>query len=499
VTSSKRPKTISIDGKSYYLTPTQADALGQFQRVEEAAAPIELKVLFLICENGVTRSEVFLGQELSDLMARPPLGQALRWILEGLNLNGWIVYSLGEHDLFINIKPTRVGYLVAGYPPPSMLVGLRRNYTSDSPKHPGDHTDFRTVHAFGNWDLDGRVEREGVMEHVLRYRSHNHHFAFEVNPHLHTLSDKLGVAPSQSQAHNGRSTAPPGGEAKGEGVMEMSASPAEIRADVRARLQRGEGVQAIREATGLGVGTIYRIRDDPNYKGPTEAGRARSNNLKGVRAQMQQAPEMSPGEVTSIQERIRAVLDSASGPMDAETLRQELLKDGKAETAGVVSLHSIVHVLYPMRRRREVEFNEKGRGASKRVVKIKLFGKSWREANQNERVWAPAAPPVESAPQPAQEAPQPRNGATVGAVPSPDLVLRWPGLAALLSRGTKARAAARLLREAGMNDAADLVEAEANSGIGSPLEQEFVDLVNYMDNAGQDTYMTKLLTQTPKE
>lgn len=472
-------RTITRSGRRYTATVT---ALNDGEFAYAPFTSIDLRVLFHVCENGTSFSSVTLLQDLYLVTADAVMSvETLQWILTDLNQQGWLTYRLGEGGVFITIRPTQAGYEMMGYAPPAeVLLGRHRSHASDSPKHPGDRTDFRVLASTAQ---GGPIERMTLYEHHTRYPEHHHPLSWLPTAQLLTLNRELGVASSNEGGHNGGSAAP-GVAAEGEAPVEPS-----IGDIVRKDLADGMSVTGVRSRYGLGVGTIYKIRDNPNYSPRPERSEANRRSAATKSAVRQQRASVSNAQAiqTSLQERIRAILENATGMIDVNTLRDRLLADGHATTAGTVDLHGIVHVLYPMRRRHEVEFAERGSGASKRIVKIRLPGRVWREEQNTKPDMDDVEPGAVPAPAPAL-APQnppvaPQAGGTppvgTGTTPAP-LLARWPVLQSLLQRTSKVSQAVTLLREAGMDAAADLIEGDVD---GTPLELEVLDLIKYLERS----------------
>lgn len=141
-------------------------------------ATLDLDVLDELCQTEFTRNAVILAD---DLIARrrlilfgDPVGLIVE-VLERLNQMGWITYRLGHYEVPIHIRPTKIGYHVAGYPILYQVAhnSFRRGRVpmedDGGIRHPGDRTDFRT-HLYSA--EGGPVEATSLDQHLLNYPDH---------------------------------------------------------------------------------------------------------------------------------------------------------------------------------------------------------------------------------------------------------------------------------------------------------------------------------------
>jgi hypothetical protein len=490
---------LSVDGRTYQLTERQLLALATGGgEIQEPVTSLEERLLFWICENGVTFSSVTL---LSDMyigdIDSALTTDAVQWLLEDLNRGGYVVYTLGALGIYTRIRPTPKAFAYMGYPAPTDIVQAGRRPIDTPTQHPGDLTDYRNMpkhHTRG-----GPIEHLTRAEHYAKYPDHIHSIDW-YPPQLHTLRTVSGVAARGSQAHNGGGSAPPGGEVKGEVVVGRPSTmqygkgqpiPDAVKQQVIADRKAGLTWNQLSEKHSISLPAL-----SPIIKGVAPDGYKKRLPGAAVDAKKMNGAVETQEEV-SAEKRILAVLEKAEGPMNAPALHARILADGLPQTPTTSSIHRIVHVLYMMRRRGLVEFEgDSKRTQSAQVKRIRLFGRRWRPEQNEKPFEVPVAPPpTEPAAQSAGTAPAARETpAADTATTTAPATARWPLLASLVQREGKVSQAAQLLRDAGMHDAADLVVASASDL--SPLEAEVLDLIRTMDKAGHDDYMTKLVTSS---
>lgn len=130
-------------------------------------------VLDRLCRSGPSLSSVTLAADIYGD------GHRLGWLgtelsLERLNILGLVVYRLGHHDLYVEVRATRIGYAVAGVEW-RLPHEVGRPRLRDFPVG-GDMTEYRR-HGLSAVGL-GEIERMTLEEHCTVYYDHaNLHLA----------------------------------------------------------------------------------------------------------------------------------------------------------------------------------------------------------------------------------------------------------------------------------------------------------------------------------
>lgn len=309
--------------------------------------------------------------------------------------------------------------------------------------------------------------------------------------------DKKGVAIRQSQAHN---------EHKDGGLVMGQVEQA------RELLGKGVPIEKIRKQTGLGIGTIYRIRDDPTYA-PSPRRQVGTRQGAATRKRVVPTPDTlyTPEQTESLKTRLLAAI-SARHPDRFQTafeLRNVIARPGES-----IDGHAVTHVLFTLRGGGWIKFKEVGKmkgelggggGGQNIVTDIRLTEQGYsqiRRANgaaqalrgdfpPTPAVNAPPAaetPPVAPTPAPAEVSPQGAEDRdrqqqmfdTPQAKPGDGINTdHYPLIRNLILRPSKIAGAAKLLREAGMDEAATLIEAEQKQL--TPLELEILALLKAYD------------------
>lgn len=315
-----------------------------------------------------------------------------------------------------------------------------------------------------------------------------------------------GVAEGRSQVHT--ASVPTGGTTDGGATMRSAANvaqdPTKVKHDpelVRKMLKEGKNLTEVRLATGFGYGTIYKIRDNPDFvpnltRSAQLLGKSRGPK-RTTKAKVETVKDWPQPEGHSLKTRIlQVIMDRRDKPFDnIFDVRRAVAHVGEN-----VDGHKVNHILFNLRTQGWVRFTESrgGKapgtlgtaGAENVITDIKLSSQGWSRGQGAQ--WnaaralgrgdiAPTAP-VNGAPAPEEAAPAPQPTQPPVAPPAPEVretvntrvsgVDQFPLMRALISRPTKVSAAAQLLREAGMEDAAKLIEAEVLTL--SDLEKEVV-------------------------
>lgn len=295
--------------------------------------------------------------------------------------------------------------------------------------------------------------------------------------------------------------------------------PAKISAEKEAEIVRlfdtGIGVSKVASEAGVGMATAYRVLGEQRgYKVQPYGSRT------GPR----------PKREATVEQRVEPV--SNGGSLKARIVMELYRHGGNASSIGEiqrwvarpgenVDLHNITHLLTDsLSKQQWLTYKRTGgtqRAAASVIYDIRLTSKAFRYKGDingqpamsykvADKVAANAAnmaaATVESPPQTAQAAPQAPEEPAVAPVPTPApvgphtpeyreerkqrteaaLLLngeaaadQYPLMRALVNRGTKVVAAAKLLREAGLTDMADLAEQEGAHF--TDLEKEVVEFL----------------------
>lgn len=141
-------------------------------------ATLDLDVLDELCQTtGKTRNAVLLTEELVSRRRLLRFGDPVGLVIEALaalNRRGWVVYTAGLYDVPVNIRPTSMGFHVAGYPLVYRDVSApwwarRRNDDDAGILHAGDRTDFHT-HSYQA--EGGPIEAMDLVDHLRAYPDH---------------------------------------------------------------------------------------------------------------------------------------------------------------------------------------------------------------------------------------------------------------------------------------------------------------------------------------
>lgn len=286
------------------------------------------------------------------------------------------------------------------------------------------------------------------------------------DPATRQPSVKKGVAIPGSQAQTGGAAAT--GVATQE-VQSMEATHQERVETARRMLERGAKVSAIVDRTGFGQATVYRMKADPSYA-PSASGSARMQKA----AVTKEAKRVQ--EPTSLRGAILAELRKPGNypELDSEALTRRLsIQMGRG-----VGLHEVQHILASLVGQGLVKASARKNGRYKVYDHIELTDRGWSRTGGK-----PAKAAVESPPQPAGEAPSALEMPPLAPTPTPAEITAqqpsppttYPLISQILTRGTKVRAAARLLDEAGLHEAAELIRNEDKAL--SPLEAEIITLL----------------------
>lgn len=201
---------------------------------------LQKDILDELCESRVTRNAVLLTLDLVSrrriLRYGDPYGLVKDCIVQ-LNASGLCVYTAGDHDVPINIRPTKDGYHAAGHLLKVREIGglkqmFKNRYSNDdaSVLHPGDATDFRTQ---SYTTVGGPIERMSLAEHLAKYPDHRHYITEE------------------------------------DGMTSRSTFPQETQDRVVALLKAGAFNRDITAQTGVGQSAINTIAvDNGIYRGP---------------------------------------------------------------------------------------------------------------------------------------------------------------------------------------------------------------------------------------
>lgn len=304
------------------------------------------------------------------------------------------------------------------------------------------------------------------------------------------IEAELGVASRAERAHNGGVQAPPHKEEPG---METQAATFEDRvAKVRQMLKDGKGIMQIRESTNFGVGTIAKMKAEPNYQPNKAISANRAKQWQeGKRTGHPNPTKKQPVPVVAVEQtsiRTKTLLLLAKGEyMTLDALRRDANAfEGRAEGKGYDN-HELWHVLRSLEKQGLIYMRTQRRGENHQMLRATITNPGLVEVEKLRPGWvAPPRKPTEVAPVERVVAPPRQNeqpAAPVPApVPAPAQGPSYPLLRALLKRGSKVRAAATLLREAGMVDAAELIEGTSLDY--TPLENEIINLLEHADATG---------------
>lgn len=130
----------------------------------------EMRVLTFICERRRIHSSVILALEL--------FGESkFEWlqmeaILRDLNEHDLVTYTLGDHDIYIRIKPTPKAYRLTGVDNHYVTMIGSDNHPQREPElRQGDRTDFRFHGQTAGWNP---VEVMSIEDHMAAYYDHAH-------------------------------------------------------------------------------------------------------------------------------------------------------------------------------------------------------------------------------------------------------------------------------------------------------------------------------------
>lgn len=314
----------------------------------------------------------------------------------------------------------------------------------------------------------------------------------------------MGVASHGSMPHNGG--VPTGGTTEAQEVIVAPPSPAEIT-EVKSTIHKayemlaaGTPITEIQRATRLSENTLLKMRDHAEYQpSPVriiaqragavkrEADRKKSGRINGQ--------PIKKGEPMSLRGMILNTLRDGNGRADTSgALARDIM--AKYPDRGGISTHEVQHILQSgLSRSGLVKYREDKQGNTKIISDIRLTTAGWREtggippAAPALEPLAPAAPPKTMGgvplvpPEPKEQSriimerapvmpPAPIHGYKGAGEPAE---IKYPLIKALLTKGSKIRAAARLLDEAGLTEAADLIRNETPKYEG--LEAEVVRLI----------------------
>lgn len=307
------------------------------------------------------------------------------------------------------------------------------------------------------------------------------------------VKQEWGVALPGSKAQT--ISVPTGGTTDGGQDMPSGAvgpNPSYSTPHARQLIKDGASPARVRELTGFGIGTIQRLKKEPDWEGPDPkiSEVRRKQWADGGRARAKVEERDTPEYLGSLKTRIlQALMDNRDKPF----LNVFDVRRAVAQPSENIDGHKVNHILFDLRTAGWVRFVEsrggkapgtRGTAGSQNVITdIKLSGQGWRlgqVARWNAQVALRGAAPEVAPTVPVNGTPAPEEAVVAPAPtpapePQPAPELRedhFPLMRALIMRPAKVKAAATLLREAGMEAAATLIEQEV-TGL-SPLEQEVV-------------------------
>lgn len=162
------PRSKVLNDASFDHQARRIEAKAQLHDVK--LDEFELKVLEEICKTGRAHSSVALTSDLyyttEDIQKTRPLEWfAVESLLEDLNKQGLVTYRLGEHDLFVHIRPTQAAYAMLHIERRWLaFVGRGWHARQEHAVHPGDTTDFR---SYEQQSEGGPIIREDFIDHCV--------------------------------------------------------------------------------------------------------------------------------------------------------------------------------------------------------------------------------------------------------------------------------------------------------------------------------------------
>jgi hypothetical protein len=149
---------------------------------------------------------------------------------------------------------------------------------------------------------------------------------------------------------------------------------------IRERLAQGHGTSKVAADLKVGVGTVYRARNEPTWPGPKASTSQRTRNAAATRKATKNAPSdtqrhADSEDSDSLRVSILRVLDRNGKYASSESLLKELGNESRWRHTG---RHSLNHLLHAMTKQGYIAMTVKNEGNTKDLRNIEIADKGLR-------------------------------------------------------------------------------------------------------------------------
>ena len=301
-------------------------------------------VLDELCQTRVTRSSVLLAEQL---WARGRIKEAgdpaglVQLIVEQLCADGLVTYTVGDHEVPVQIKVTQKGFKRAGYAVQVPAVGSSAALHQPLRAEPSD---FR---GLASMTTGGDIERMPLAEHLTVYPQHRsiHPDPWEVGPDSVTRRDDMVRTSKVSKA----------GALRARDVLADMDHPASS-AEIAARLGLAQVTAQSMLQRAIDEGLVERIG---SARGP------------GIRYAIKGEIATPPIDESSTRDAIVDILTHRAGVADADAMLR-LLQRRDTRRWGGLGLHALQHQLWAMQKAGLIRFDDHRQGSIVKITNIRI-------------------------------------------------------------------------------------------------------------------------------